>query len=102
MSTHDGFYQQIDGLAMGSPPAPHQANGWMSQFDKTIQAGSKMYSRYMDDVLRDMKTADIDDMLARINNLHPNLAFTIERECQGKLPFLDMLLIHEGAQVSTT
>ena len=102
MSTHDGFYQQIDGLGMGSPPAPHLANGWMSQFDEAIQEGSKMYSRYMDDVLRDMKTADIDDMLARINNLHPNLAFTIERECQGKLPFLDMLLIHEGAQVSTT
>ena len=33
MSTHDGYYQQIDGLAMGSPPAPHLANGWMSQFD---------------------------------------------------------------------
>ena len=27
MSTHDGYYKQIDGLAMGSPPAPHLANG---------------------------------------------------------------------------
>ena len=27
MSTHDGYYQQVDGLAMGSPPAPHLANG---------------------------------------------------------------------------
>ena len=26
MSTHDGFYKQIDGLAMGSPPAPQLAN----------------------------------------------------------------------------
>lgn len=27
MLTHDGFYRQIDGLAMGSPPAPLLANG---------------------------------------------------------------------------
>ena len=26
MSTNDGYYQQIDGLAMGSPPAPMLAN----------------------------------------------------------------------------
>ena len=37
MQTHDGFYKQIDGLAMGSPPAPHLANGWMSKFDQTIK-----------------------------------------------------------------
>ena len=33
MLTHDGFYRQVDGLAMGSPPAPHLANGWLSRFD---------------------------------------------------------------------
>ena len=27
MQTHDGFYRQTDGLAMGSPPAPLLANG---------------------------------------------------------------------------
>ena len=31
MSTHDGFYKQIDGLALGSAPAPFLANGWLSQ-----------------------------------------------------------------------
>ena len=36
MLTHDGYYRQVDGLAMGSPPAPHLANGWMSQFDPNI------------------------------------------------------------------
>ena len=35
-STHRGFFPQTDGLAMGSPPAPHLANGWLSQFDDTI------------------------------------------------------------------
>ena len=36
-ASHDGMYVQKDGLAMGSPPVPHLANGWMSQFDQTIK-----------------------------------------------------------------
>ena len=55
MSTHDGYYKQIDGLAMGSPPAPHLANGWMNQFDRTIQGDVTLYARYMDDILRNIK-----------------------------------------------
>lgn len=34
MLTNDGYYEQIDGLAMGSPPAPMIANGWLSKYDK--------------------------------------------------------------------
>ena len=42
MLTHDGFYKQVDGLAMGSPPAPHLANGWLSQFESTIKGNALM------------------------------------------------------------
>ena len=38
--THDGYYTQIHGLAMGSPPAPHLANGWISYFGNTIRGHS--------------------------------------------------------------
>ena len=38
MSTHKGAYCQIDGLAMGSPPAPHLINGWLSKYDPIIKA----------------------------------------------------------------
>ena len=34
MLTNDGYYEQIDGLTMGSPPAPMLANAWLSQFDQ--------------------------------------------------------------------
>ena len=102
MSTHNGYYQQEDGLAMVMPSAPHLANGWLSQFDNAIQGNAKMFSRYMDDIIREIKKDDIDDKLVQLNNLHPNLAFTIEKEVKGKLPFLDMLIIHEGEQVSST
>ena len=33
MSTPEGYMRQDDGLAMGSPPAPHFANGWLRQFE---------------------------------------------------------------------
>ena len=35
--TFNGFFKQIDGLAMGSAPAPHLANGWLCQLDDQIK-----------------------------------------------------------------
>jgi len=92
MSTHRGYFKQVDGLAMGSPPAPHLANGWLSQFDGTIKGDSKLFSRYMDDILQDIKRSEIESKLTAINSLHENLTFTIERQSEGKIPFLDMLI----------
>ena len=57
MLTHDGYYIQTEGLAMGSPPNPHLANGWMSQFDPVIKGEAKLYFRYMDDILRERATS---------------------------------------------
>ena len=51
-STHRGYFTQVDGLAMGSSPAPHLANGWLSKFESTIKASSSFYERYMDDILQ--------------------------------------------------
>ena len=87
---------------MGSPPAPHLANGWMSKFDAQIQGSAKLFTRYMDDILREIRRPEIDNKLADINNLHPNLSFTIEKENEGTLPFLDMKLKHEGIHLSST
>ena len=36
MLTNDGFYRQIEGLAMGAPLAPYLANAWLSKFDPVI------------------------------------------------------------------
>ena len=95
MLTHDGYYVQKDGLAMGSPPAPHLANGWLSQYDGVIKGDSKLYFRYMDDILMEQKTNDIEQKLTDINILHENLKFTLEREKDEELPVLDMKLHHD-------
>ena len=102
MLTHDGYYRQTEGLAMGSPPAPHLANGWMSQFDANIRGESKMYFRYMDDILKDNKKGNSNRALHEINLLHPSLKFTIEKEKDGALPMLDMNILNKQGNLSST
>ena len=84
---------------MGSPPAPHLANGWMNQYDPHIEGKSKLFSRYMDDIMKEIKQDEIEQKLEEINALHPCLSFTIEREKEGK--FLDMELTHIGSHVTS-
>ena len=101
MSTHDGFYKQIDGLAMGSAPAPFLANGWLSQFDSQIKGNAKIYFRYMDDIVREIPENLIEQKLEEINNYHPSLKFTLETETENSLPFLDMKIIRREGQLSS-
>ena len=56
----------------------------------------------MDDILREIDHSQIEAKLAEINNLHPNLALTIEREVDGTRPFLDMQLIHNDKSITLT
>ena len=103
MSTSLGYYRQIDGLAMGSPPAPLIANGWLSKFDHTIQDTASLYSRYMDDVIREIDRHRVTTKLHEINNLHPSLKFTIEEENEDStLPFLDMKIIRTNSTLAST
>ena len=99
--SNDTYYRQIDGLAMGSPPAPLLANGWLSKFDNTIKDEAKLYTRYMDDVLREINKNAAQRKLDEINNLHPSLKFTIEREQNSALPFLDMTIIRIENRLSS-
>ena len=103
MSTSDGYYTQIDGLAMGSPCAPLLANGWLSQFDSDIKGNAKIYFRYMDDIFRNIVANELIDKLDEINSYHDSLKFTHEKEKDGKLPMLDMSIQHhEDGTLSST
>ena len=101
MLTNDGYYTQVDGLAMGSPPAPQLANGWLSKFDNEIKGNAKLYTRYMDDILREIEASEIERKLQEINNLHSSLSFTIERENDSSLPFLDMSIKRMEGKLSS-
>ena len=64
---------------MGSPPAPHFANGWLSQFENTIRENSDIYFRYMDNILQELSKNECEKKLDELNSLHPKLKFTIKR-----------------------
>ena len=58
-----------------------------------MRDNAKLYARYMDDILRSIKRAEVQRKLAEINRYHPFLKFTIEEENeQFSLSFLDMLM----------
>ena len=101
LASCDGYYRQVEGLAMGSAPAPHLANGWLRSFDDTIKGSSLFYARYMDDIICIVKKTDIDSKLYEINNLHPSLFFIVEIENEGKLSFLNMIIYDNNGQLSS-
>ena len=102
LSTHDGLYRQIEGLAIGSQPAPPLANIWLSKFEPDIKDDAKIFERYMDDILRTTKAEMIETKLHAINALHPNLKFTIEVEQEGRLLFLDICILHVDSHLHST
>ena len=102
LPTHDGLYQQIDGLAMGSQPAPPLANIWLFKSEPDIKDDAKIFERYVDDILRTIKAEMIETKLHAINGLHPNLKFTIEVEQEGRLPFLDICILDVDSHLHST
>ena len=95
---NDEYFDQIDGVAMGSPLAPVLANLFMGHFEKRWienYTGNKVefYKRYVDDIFCLFKNEnDALEFFEYINTQHPNISFTCEKEVDGKLAFLDILI----------
>ena len=92
------YYDQIDGVAMGSPLGPVLANlfmgfhekRWLDQFQF---CDVLLYRRYVDDIICSFNPEeDADEFLKFINTQHPNIKFTFEKQKDDKLAFLDVLI----------
>ena len=89
------FYDQVDGVAMGSPLGPLFANVFMSNFErkhkeKLRELGITHWWRYVDDVFATLRdNTEPETILDYLNKQHRNIKFTVEYENEGKLPFLD-------------
>ena len=81
---------------MGISCASQLANIWMAAMDNKIGNDSRLYERYMDDIIKVIKKVELESDLNRVNKLHANLTFTHETEDEnGEIPFLDMKLMHK-------
>ena len=92
------FYNQIDGVAMGSPLAPVLANifmgfyesKWLNEYNLNKP---KFYLRYVDDILAAFdKEQDLLNFLNFLNKRHPNIKFTIEKQTNHSIAFLDVFI----------
>ena len=94
----DSFYDQIDGVAMGSPLAPILANSFMGYHEQKwlneYKGNSPSYfRRYIDDIFAVFNNNDeAENFLSYLTIQHNNIKFTIEVEVDGKFPFLDVLV----------
>ena len=92
------YYDQINGVAMGSPIAPVLANLFMSHFEnKWIKEYKNhqifFYQRYVDGIFCMMENeAAANDFLSFLNTKHTDIKFTMETQNNNSLPFLDVLI----------
>ena len=86
-------------MAMGSPLGPSFANIFMSHleelfFDQCPNSFKPIfYRRYVDDTfLLFTEEYHAQLFLDYVNSFHPNITFTMEKECNGRISFLDILV----------
>ena len=87
------FYTQKEGAAMGSPVSPIIANLYMEFFEEMALNSTvcrpRIWKRYVDDVFCIIKKGKEDELLKNLNSHRSNFQFTMEKEVNGSLSFLD-------------
>ena len=103
------LFKQIEGLGMGLPLSPTLANifmcfreqQWLNDCPPLFKP--VFYRRYMDDtflLFRDPSHVSLFQNY--LNGKHENITFTVEREENNKLPFLDILVTRENNIFNTS
>ena len=87
---------------MGSLLGPVLAGIFMVKLGRTILPTLREWKRYVEDTISYIKEESIEHVLSKLNGYHDNIEFTYEIENDGKLPFLDVLVIRKDCKVETT
>ena len=99
-------YTQADGVAKGSLLDPVLAGIFMIELEGTIlptlREHMSPWKRYVDDTISYITEEYIEPVLSKLNGYHANIEFTYEIENDGKLPFLDVLVIRKDYEVEAT
>lgn len=104
-SLNESFYKQNDSLAMGSPLSPILAKILMSKIlDYTLEYYNKkpkLVALYVDDSLWILPKNDTNLILERLNSFHQRISFTIEREKNDSISFLDIEVCRRNNKIIT-
>ena len=87
------LYCQTEGVAMGSALGPIMAGFAMAKIESQLREQPPFYARYVDDILCAFSCeSDAMKFLQTLNSSSNVLKFTIEKEADNKIPFLDVLI----------
>lgn len=94
---------------MGSPLLPVIANIVMERLEQEnirkvegLQIGLIIYRRYVDDCFCIARREHVDQILEIFNSFHERLQFTVEREENEQLKFLDMMVRRKDGRLEKT
>ena len=96
-SFQNKFYEQIEGVAIGSPVSPIVANLYMENFERKALGSAtyptRVWYRFVDDMWVIQKQAHKQAFLDHINNIDLAIKFIVEgTQGNGAIPFLDTLV----------
>ena len=102
------FFEQVQGAAMGSPLSPIVANVFMEDLEtralETSPHKPRMWLRYVDDVFAIWPHGDclLEIFHQHLNGQNSSIQFTMERELEGKIAFLDVQIERQGTTTLTS
>ncbi|XP_015114937.1 uncharacterized protein LOC107039691 [Diachasma alloeum] len=104
-SAGNEYWKQVHGLPMAFPLAPTLAEVVMQDLEFTclgeLSFSIPFYKRYVDDIITAVPEDKVQEVVDIFNRQHERLKFTREMEVDGKIPFLNVLLIRQGNQIRT-
>jgi hypothetical protein len=95
----DKFYRQRDGTSMGNALSGFVAEIYMADFEVRMSRDMRfprVWIRYVDDIFVVVNKRKLDSTIEWLNSMERSIKFTKEREVDGRLPFLDLMVINNG------
>lgn len=99
------FYKQVFGTPMGSVISPIIAqlvmDDILDEISRKLPFNFPFIKKFVDDIICSIPEDQIDSTLNIFNSVDNKIQFTVEKENNNAVPFLDMLLIREEQVVRT-